>query len=214
MVIIAPSILSADMANLSSEIKAVEKHVSWLHVDVMDGHFVPNITFGPAMVKALRKTTSLHLDVHLMITNPKLYVPRFLQAGADTITVHQEVCSLALFKQLKALAKKHNARLGITCRPRTPIKKLFPYLALADQVLVMSVEPGFGGQAFLPDSTKKLKQLREKIDGRKILLEVDGGINDKTAPKAIVADILVSGSYIFGAKEYGKAIRSLKPSAY
>ncbi len=209
-ILIAPSILSADFSRLEKEVKSVEKAgADWIHVDVMDGHFVPNITIGPAVVKSLSNRTKLPLDVHLMISDPWFFLDDFINAGSASITVHSEVCSLSLIKKIKAKLTTHKVRLGISLNPGTPLKKLNKVLALADLVLIMSVNPGFGGQSFMPIVIPKIKALRKVFAGD---IEVDGGITDKTAPVVIEngANILVSGSYLFGAKNKTQAIIKLK----
>lgn len=207
---IAPSVLSADFSKLGLELKKVKQAgADLIHVDVMDGHFVPNITIGPVVVKYLRKATSLPLDVHLMIENPAKYVDDFVKAGSDMITVHIETLSL---EALAAIAKKLKAKgvkLGISLNPATPLAKIKKTLPLVDFVLVMSVNPGFSGQAFIPKAIKKVKELR-KIFKKDI--SVDGGINHQTAKlvRDAGANILAAGSYIFGAKNTRKAINSLR----
>ncbi len=209
-ILIAPSILSADFSRLEKEVKSVEKAgADLIHVDVMDGHFVPNITIGPAVVKSLRLRTRLPLDVHLMISDPWFFLDDFISAGSSLITVHSEVCSLSLIKKIKAKLTANKVRLGISLNPMTPLKKLYKMLDLADLVLLMSVNPGFGGQSFMPVVIPKLRALR-KIFKKDI--EVDGGITDKTAPLVIEngANILVSGSYLFRAKNRAQALRKLR----
>ncbi len=207
---IAPSILSADFNHLAAELKKVERAgADLIHVDVMDGHFVPNITIGPLVVKYLRKATSLPLDVHLMIENPAKYLDAFVKAGSDMITVHIETVSLG---ELSAIAKKLKAKgvkLGISLNPGTPLLKIKKSLPLVDFVLVMSVNPGFGGQAFIPGAVNKIKQLRAIF---KKDICVDGGINNLTANlvKNAGANVLAAGSYIFGAKNIKKAINNLR----
>ena len=207
---IAPSILSADFSKLAMELKKVKlAGADLIHVDVMDGHFVPNITIGPVVVKFMRQSTALPLDVHLMIQNPAKYVGAFVNSGSDMITVHIETVSL---KELQAIAKglkKIKVKLGISLNPGTPLAKIKPVLGMVDFVLVMSVNPGFGGQAFIPGAIKKIKQLRA-IFAKDIA--VDGGINFQTAKlvKQAGANILVAGSYIFGAKNIKQAINSLR----
>ena len=208
--LIAPSILSANFACLGEEIAAVEKAgADWIHVDVMDGHFVPNLTIGAPVVKALRKTTQLPLDVHLMIEEPERYLEDFAKAGADYLTIHVESTKIVetVLKRIRSLGMKP----GITLRPRTAIEQVYPYLHLVDLVLVMTVEPGFGGQAFMQDQVAKLNALKGELAriGHKALLEVDGGINAVTALELCAADVLVAGNYVF-SQEYGKAIRTLK----
>ena len=207
---IAPSILSADFSKLAAELKRVEQAgADLIHVDVMDGHFVPNITIGPVVVKYMRQATKLPLDVHLMIENPAKYLGAFVNAGADMITVHIETVSL---KELAAMAKGLKGRrvkLGISLNPGTALEKIKKALSLVDFVLVMSVNPGFGGQAFIPGAINKIKQLRAIF---KKDISVDGGINKLTAKlvKDAGANVLAAGSYIFGAKDTKKAINSLR----
>jgi len=196
---LSPSILSADFANLERDVKIItDAGADWIHVDVMDGHFVPNISIGVPVVTSLRKATDGFLDVHLMITDPDKYVPAFIKAGADLVNFHVEVeCDIeAVLKEIKAAGKK----TGLTIKPNTPPEAVFPYLHLLDMVLVMSVEPGFGGQSFMPNSIPKIKVLKEKINelGLNCEIEIDGGINLKNAPEVIEAgcDILVAGSSI------------------
>jgi len=207
---IAPSILSADFSRLESEIKAVEKAgADMLHVDVMDGHFVPNITIGPAVVSAISKRTNLPLDVHLMIKDPQFFLKDFVQAGSKIITVHVEVCSEAQIREMKKYLTAHKVKLGVTLNPGTKVERVYPVLALADMVLVMSVNPGFGGQAFMDSVLPKIEKLRKRFRGD---IQVDGGISDKTAPLVLSrgANVLVAGSYIFGAKNRKQRIESLR----
>jgi len=207
---IAPSILSADFSKLGAELRKVKRAgAELIHVDVMDGHFVPNITIGPVVVKFMRQATNLPLDVHLMIQNPAKYLGAFVNAGSDMITVHIETVSL---KELQAIAKglkKSKVKLGISLNPGTPLAKIKPALAIVDFVLVMSVYPGFGGQAFIPGAINKIKQLRAIFSKD---IAVDGGINNLTAKlvKQAGANILIAGSYIFGAKNIKQAINSLR----
>lgn len=207
---IAPSILSADFSFLARDIKRVERAgADMLHVDIMDGHFVPNITIGPVVVKYMRKVTSLPLDVHLMIDNPKKYINAFVQAGSDMITVHIETASI---KEIQAMArdlKSKGIKFGVSLNPATSISKIKPVLKFVDFVLVMSVNPGFGGQAFIPSALVKIKQLRAIF---KEDIAVDGGINAATGKLVRVAgaNVLAAGSYIFGAKNTKQAIDSLR----
>jgi ribulose-phosphate 3-epimerase len=210
---IAPSILSADFSRLGDEIRAIEKGgADVIHVDVMDGHFVPNITIGPLVVQGLKKLTSLPLDVHLMIENPERYLEVFARAGSDWITIHAEVCP-----NLKRMIKKIrqlNVRPGIVLKPATSLKTLYPVLDHLDLVLLMSVNPGFGGQSFIPSTLKKIERLRKMIDQNcyRLEIEVDGGVkveNIKEVSKA-GGDIFVVGTGIFKTKDYGETIRRLR----
>jgi len=214
---IAPSILSADFADLGAEVRAMtDAGADYLHIDVMDGHFVPNITIGPAVVAALRPHSKLPLDVHLMITPVDPYVAAFAEAGADIITLHPEA-GPHLHRSLQ-LVKSHGKRAGVALNPATPVAAIEHVLDAVDLVLVMSVNPGYGGQTFIPSALDKIAALRKRIDarGRAVDLEVDGGINDKTAPAAIAAgaDVLVAGSATFrgGAAQYAENIRRLRGS--
>lgn len=204
--LIAPSILSADFAALGDEVRAIEAAgADVVHVDVMDGRFVPNITIGPLVVKALRAVTKLPLDVHLMIVEPERYVTEFVKAGADIVTVHVEA-SPHLHRTLQAI-RGEGARAGVALNPHTPVESIELVLGDLDLVLVMSVNPGFGGQSFLPVATKKLAALREAIarSGSSAVLEVDGGIAPKTSREVVSAgaSLLVAGSAVFGAAAPG-----------
>ena len=213
MKLIAPSILSADFARLGDEIKAVEAAgADWIHVDVMDGHFVPNITIGPLIVEAVRSVTSLPIDVHLMIENPDNYIPAFAKAGASWISVQIET-SVHLNRSVQ-LIRECGAKPGIVLNPSTPIQTLEWIMEDVDYVLIMSVNPGFGGQAFITNSLDKIKALRQMIRSKSLntLIQVDGGINEKTIADVAAAgtDIFVAGSAIFGSDDYQKTINSFR----
>jgi ribulose-phosphate 3-epimerase len=212
-VIIAPSILSADFSRLGDEVKAVEQAgADWIHVDVMDGHFVPNITIGPAVVEAVRKVTELPLDVHLMIENADRYIGEFISAGSDIITVHVEACTH--LNRTIQLIKDHDKLAGVVLNPATPLSSLEEILHEIDMVLLMSVNPGFGGQKFIPSMLDKIENLAEVMSHYEhpIALEVDGGINSENVGniKEAGASVLVAGSAIFNSKDYKKAIKSLR----
>ncbi len=207
---IAPSLLSADFSSLAKDIKRVERAgADMLHVDIMDGHFVPNITIGPVVVKYMRKATSLPLDVHLMIEDPEQYINAFVQAGSDMITVHIETASIKEIEAMHRNLKSKGIKFGVSLNPATPISKIKPALKFVDFVLVMSVNPGFGGQAFIKSALTKIKQLRAIFEKD---IAVDGGINAATGKLAreAGANILAAGSYIFGAKNTKQAIESLR----
>ena len=213
MKLIAPSILSADFSKLGEEIKAVETAgADWIHVDVMDGHFVPNITIGPLIVEAVKRSTPLPIDVHLMIENADNYIPAFAAAGASHISVQVETC-IHLHRTVQ-LIKTSGAKPGVVLNPSTPVESLAWILEDVDYVLIMSVNPGFGGQTFIASSTSKIKALRERIEDRglPVLIEVDGGINENTIAEvaAAGADVFVAGSAIFGSKDYRKTIERLR----
>ncbi len=208
---IAPSILSADFGNLEKSINLV-RDVEWLHIDVMDGHFVPNITIGPVVVKGIRDYTNQVLDTHLMISNPAYFLEDFIKAGSDRITFHIEA-TLDPIGVINLIREK-GAKVGISIKPKTSVKEIADLIPLIDQVLVMSVEPGFGGQAFMLNSLEKIKALnalREKLN-KDLLIVVDGGINKETAIlcKEAGADILVAGSYVFHSDNPKARIESLK----
>jgi ribulose-phosphate 3-epimerase len=211
---VAPSILSADFARLGEEIKAVQAAgADLIHIDVMDGHFVPNITIGPLIVDAARRSTGLPLDVHLMISNPELYIADFAKAGANTITVHVEA-ALHLNRLVQSIKEHPGVKAGVSLNPATPLSSLDYILPDLDMVLIMSVNPGFGGQSFIPSALDKIRQLRKRIDEQKlkIEIEVDGGVKSENAVQVANAgaDILVAGSAVFGSKDYRAAIRGIR----
>jgi ribulose-phosphate 3-epimerase len=215
-VLIAPSILAADFGHLADEIAAVEAAgADWIHVDVMDGHFVPNITLGPVVVEAARRATGLPLDVHLMIETPERYVDDFVKAGAATVGVHVETCPH--LHRTVAQIREAGARACVVLNPATPAEMVRPVLAEIDQVLVMSVNPGFGGQRFIESSLPKLAAIRSWIDegGLAVDLEVDGGIAPGTAGRAAAAgaNVLVAGSAVFAENDYAVAIAALRREA-
>ena len=215
MVKIAPSILSADFARLGHEIQEVESGgADWIHVDVMDGHFVPNITIGPLVVKAIRPHTTLPLDVHLMIENPDLYIPEFAKAGADIVTVHQEAC-IHLHRTLYHI-KDQGVKAAVSLNPATPVSTLKHVIEDVDMVLLMSVNPGFGGQKFIPEAVNKTRELRNLLEEKglvdKVEIQIDGGINEYTAKLVIEAGAtcLVAGNAVFGQKNRARAIQAIK----
>lgn len=207
-VMVAPSILSADFSRIGEEIREVEQAgCDLIHVDVMDGHFVPNLTIGPPVIKSFRKVTKLPFDVHLMIDEPLTYIQDFRRAGADWITIHVEATK-KIDETLEAIVKA-GAKPGMSLRPGTPVSKIEPYFGKLALILVMTVEPGFGGQSFMPDPLEKVKYLKSRFSG---LISVDGGVNAQTAPqcRAAGADILVAGTAIFGQKDRRAAIENLR----
>ncbi|MDE0091662.1 MAG: ribulose-phosphate 3-epimerase [Oligoflexia bacterium] len=211
--LIAPSLLSSDFSKLGEEIQALEKAgADWIHWDIMDSHFVPNLTFGPPVLKALRPLSSLFFDVHLMVEKPENLLLPFAKAGANSITFHLEACKnpLDLIIKIKTL----NLKAGLSLKPDSPIDKALPFLENLDLILIMTVEPGEGGQTFLTEQAKKVKILREKINSNNYptLIEVDGGITPETAKKVSQADVLVSGNYIFQSGDYNASILQLRNS--
>ncbi|WPB86081.1 ribulose-phosphate 3-epimerase [Sediminicoccus rosea] len=213
---IAPSLLAADFARLGEEVRAIEAAgADWLHLDIMDGHFVPNISFGPGLIKALRKHSAMPFDVHLMIAPADPYLAAFAEAGADVISLHPEAGPHLhrSLQTIRALGKK----AGVVLNPATPVECLAHVLDLTDLILVMSVNPGFGGQSFLAGQLPKIAALRRMIteSGRDIALQVDGGVTLQTAPQCIAAgaDVLVAGTAVFGAADYAQAIAGLRGGA-
>ena len=211
---VAPSLLSADLGYLDKEIKSVrESNCEWLHYDIMDGDFVPNITFGPDFVKRFH-TYGLFNDVHFMIKNPLKYAKVFVDNGADLITFHYEVTKdpIAMQEEIRKLSK--DIKVGLSIKPRTKVEDILPFVNYFDLILVMSVEPGFGGQKFIPSSLDKIKTLRKYIDDNKLntLIEVDGGVNGKTYKDCLAAgvDVLVTGSYYFSQIDRAKTVKMLK----
>jgi ribulose-phosphate 3-epimerase len=213
MVKIAPSILSADFSKLGEEILAVEKAgADYIHVDVMDGHFVPNITIGPLIVEAIRPVTKLPLDVHLMIENPDQYIETFVKAGADIITVHVEACR-HLHRTIHHI-KSLGVKAGVVLNPATPVETIQHIIADVDMVLLMSVNPGFGGQKFIPEVLPKIKKVKELAEqkGRELEIEIDGGVNPETAKLCIEAgaNVLVAGSAVYNEDDYARAISTIR----
>ena len=216
MIKIAPSILSADFSRLAEEVQAVDRAgADYIHIDVMDGHFVPNITIGPLVVSALRKVTDKPLDVHLMIENPDLYIADFAKAGADIITVHQE--AVPHLHRTVQLIKSLGKQAGVSLNPATPVETLDVILDQLDLVLVMSVNPGFGGQAFISSALDKIRALRQRITQRGLAteLQVDGGIKVDNIREVVAAgaDVLVAGSAVFHADDYAATITALRERA-
>lgn len=213
MKVIAPSILSADFSRLGEEIKAVESAgADWIHADIMDGHFVPNITFGPMIVESVRRVTSLPIDVHLMIENPNDYIPAFAEAGASLISVQAEA-SIHLNRSVQ-LIRECGARPGVVLNPSTPVQTLEWIIDHVDYVLIMSVNPGFGGQAFIKNSLEKVRALRQLIQKKnlKTLIEIDGGVKEETITDIAAAgvDVFVAGSAIFGSRDYQTTINAFR----
>ncbi len=215
--LIAPSILSADFGRLADEVRAAEKGgADWIHFDVMDGRFVPNITVGPLVLEAVRKVTKLPLDAHLMIVEPEKYVADFARAGADTITIHAEATD-HLDRAVHQI-QESGAKAGVSLNPATPLSVLDHVLGSVDLVLLMTVNPGFGGQKFIESCVPKIAELRRRLDGqeRAVLLEIDGGVKADNIERVAGdrVDVVVAGSAVFGQKDYGAAIRGLRGGAH
>jgi ribulose-phosphate 3-epimerase len=213
---VSPSLLSANFASLKEDLMKVESCCEMIHLDVMDGSFVPNISFGIPVIKSIRNATNLFFDTHLMITHPKKYIHEFAISGSDSITFHLEACNdLEEVIETIELIKKENKKVGISIKPNTPVETIYSLLLREDidLVLIMSVEPGFGGQKFMKNSLPKIRELRKFIDENKLntLIEVDGGIQSETAALVIEAgvDILVSGSYLFNSENFAKSVESI-----
>jgi ribulose-phosphate 3-epimerase len=216
MIKISPSILSADFSRLGEDVQAVDRAgADYIHIDVMDGHFVPNITIGPLVVDALRKVTDKPLDVHLMIENPDLYIPAFAKAGAGIITVHQE--AVPHLHRTVQLIKSLGKKAGVSLNPATPVETLDVILDELDLVLIMSVNPGFGGQSFIPSALDKIRALRQRITERGLSteLEVDGGVKIDNIREVVAAgaDVLVAGSAVFNTEDYAATITALRENA-
>ena len=209
---IAPSLLAADFARLEADVAAIEPFVDWLHLDVMDGHFVPNISFGMPIISSLRKVSDLYFDCHLMISNPETYLDALAEAGADLVTMHIEVVSDPASAAAKA--RKAGLDFGLACSPSTPFEEIAPYVEICDLILVMSVEPGFGGQSFMDDMLDKVRKAREWVEERGLRadIQIDGGITAATAAKAAAAgaNVFVAGTTVFAADDPSAAVGELR----
>ena len=217
MIYIAPSLLAADFSNLAQDIERIRQAgANYLHLDVMDGVFVPNISFGPPVIESIRKKTKLFFDVHLMIKHPQRYIENFIKAGADSITIHYESTSRPRDAIMKI--KDHDVKAGIAISPNTPYEAVLPYLDIVDMVLVMTVEPGFGGQAMIPETLEKVRAIKNYIDEHEINvnIEVDGGITAENVHLALDAgaNVIVAGSAIFRSKTPSKVIKQMREAEY
>ena len=208
---IAPSLLAADFARLEADVAAVEPVVDWLHLDVMDGHFVPNISFGMPVISSIRKVSRLYFDCHLMTTNPEAYLPDLAEAGVDLVTMHIE--TIADPSRAAARARESGLDFGLVCNPGTPFEEVAPFAELCDVILLMSVEPGFGGQSFMPEVLDKVKKAREWVEERGLAtdVQIDGGITTATAAQAAAAgaNVLVAGTAVFAADDPSAAVEEL-----
>ena len=210
-IIISPSILAADFANLEYDIKRVEDFVPWIHLDIMDGHFVPNISFGVPVVKSLRSKTKLFFDTHLMIENPQDYIDKFISVGSDLITFHYEATKENTINVIEQI-KNQNKMVGLSIKPKTSVEEIKEYINLVDLILIMTVEPGFGGQKFMEDCAYKIKEVKEYSNDENLIIQIDGGINAETGKFCanLGANSLVAGSYIYNSENVEDKINSLK----